>query len=235
MIRCLAVDDEPYALKQLISYIERTPFLELTGEASNAFEAMEQLSENTADLIFIDINMPEMSGMEFVKTLPAGTNIIFTTAYSEYAAESYNVNAIDYLLKPISYEDFLKAANKANEKISSTRTNMQEDEKEGHFFVRAAGKFVKIFFSDIRFIESLSEYVVFHIKDTKSVKSLMSLKSLLSVLPQKNFMRVHRSYIVNLDKIEAVERNRIIIDNQRIPVGDQYKDAFSKFLDSLTV
>ncbi len=234
MIKCLAVDDEPLALKLIVSYIEKTPFLKLSGQASNAFEAMEHLTNYKTDLIFIDINMPEMSGMEFVKTLPAGTNIIFTTAYSEFGAESYQVNTIDYLLKPISYDDFLKAANKAKERISA-KPEKQESETSDHFFVKSEGRFVKVFFSDIQYIESLSEYVEFHLAGNRDIKSLMRLKDLISVLPEKKFMRVHRSFIVNLDSIDAVERQRIIIGKNRIPVSDQYKDDFNKFLENITV
>jgi len=234
MIKCLAVDDEPYALKQIASYIEKTPFLELSGECRNAFEAMDFLSKEKVDLIFMDINMPEMSGMELVKTLPEGSNIIFTTAYSEYAAESYKVNTIDYLLKPITYENFLKSVNKAKKRIEGSEK--PTDDVQDHFFVRSEGKFVKIFYKDILYIESKNEYVVFYLKDKKEVSALMSLKSLISSLPKEYFMRVHRSYIVNLTKINLVERNRIIIDNNtRIPVGDQYKDDFKKFLDNLTI
>lgn len=232
MINCLAVDDEPYALKQIVSYIKKTPFLELAGQASNAFEAMDFLSKEKADLVFIDINMPEMSGMEFVKTLPSGTNIIFTTAYSEFAAESYQVNTIDYLLKPISYEDFLKAANKARERISIQQSQKSESTVSDHFFVKSEGSLVKIILHDIIYIESMSEYVMIHLKGNKQITSLMSLKNLEKSLPGDQFMRVHRSFIVNLNSIISIERSRIKLnDNSNISIGDQYKDELKKFIE----
>ncbi|MBN2857645.1 MAG: response regulator transcription factor [Candidatus Delongbacteria bacterium] len=232
-MKCLAIDDEPLALKQISAYIEKTPFLELKGQCTNSFEAMNFLSENETDLIFIDINMPEMSGIELVKTLPPGTNVIFTTAYSQYAVESYKVNAIDYLLKPISYEDFLRAANKANKLITENRSKAEQNtETPEHFFVKSEGNLIKIILQDIVYIESMSEYVMIHMKGHKQIMSLMSLKKLESSLPKDKFMRVHRSFIVNLNSITAFERSRIKLDdNSIVSIGDQYKDEVKKFID----
>ncbi|MDA3837724.1 MAG: LytTR family DNA-binding domain-containing protein [Candidatus Delongbacteria bacterium] len=234
MIKCIAVDDEPLALKQLASYIERTPFLELVNECSNAFEAMDVIAKQHIDLIFIDINMPEMSGMELARTLPDTKNIVFTTAYSEYAVESYKVNAIDYLLKPISYEDFLKSANKANDVIS-INSKGPDNNMNDHIYVKSEGNLVKIIFKDILYIESMSEYVVFHLNKKDNIMSLMSLKSLDITLPDK-FIRVHRSFIVNMEHIQRIERGRIFLDNNKpIKVGDQYKDKFKSILDNFTM
>jgi two-component system, LytTR family, response regulator len=231
-IKCLAIDDEPYALKQIADYISKTPFLELSNQCYNAFEAMEILSNSKIDLIFIDINMPEMTGMEFAKTLPVDTNIIFTTAYSEYAAESYKVDAIDYLLKPISYENFLKSANKAKQ-VLSQNNQQNQTEKIEHFFVKADGKLIKVEFSNIEFIESQSEYVKIHIINQKPIMTLMSLKNLENSLPKEQFMRVHRSYIVNLKKITTIERNHIIFNGKTIiPVSEQYKNEFKYYLNN---
>lgn len=232
-IKCLAIDDEPYALKQIADYILKTPFLELTGKCYNAFEAMEIMASNTIDLLFIDINMPEMSGMDFVKTLPPESNIIFTTAYSQYAIESYKVDAIDYLLKPITYDDFLRAANKA-QKIIVQNQNKEEDKLiKDHFFVNSDGKIVKVNLWEIDFIESRSEYVKIYLSNRKHIMTLMRLKNLEDFLPGEWFMRVHRSYIVNVRNITTIERNRIVFyGNTYIPVSEQYKAEFKKFIDS---
>jgi DNA-binding LytR/AlgR family response regulator len=231
-IRCLAIDDEPYALKQIADYIQKTPFLKLTGTCSNAFEAMEIMASHDIDLIFIDINMPQMSGMDFAKTLPSGANIIFTTAYSQYAVESYKVDAIDYLLKPITYDDFLRAANKAQKNILQHLNNYGEKETKDHFFVNSSGKILKINLQEIDFIESMSEYVKICLSNKTHVVTLMRLKNLEDFLPGEWFMRVHRSYIVNTRNIKTIERNRIIFyGNVYIPVSEQYKADFKKFID----
>ncbi|PLX15080.1 MAG: DNA-binding response regulator [Salinivirgaceae bacterium] len=226
-IRCIVIDDEPFALKQMEGYVNKTPFLELVGSCANAFEAMELLNEKDIDAAFVDINMPEMTGMEFVKTHP-DLAIIFTTAYSEYAVESYKVSAIDYLLKPIGYEDFLRAAKKLEERKPETLT----EEANDHFFIKVDSKTVRVNFEEILFIESQSEYVKI-ILDNKSLLTLMSLKKLETILPTSNFMRVHRSYIVNLQKINTIERFRILFDGYSpIPVSDQYKDQFKTFVNN---
>jgi DNA-binding LytR/AlgR family response regulator len=231
-IKCLAIDDEPYALQQIASYILATPFLELMGKCTNAFEAMEMMSSQTIDLFFVDINMPEMSGMDFVKTLPAGTGIIFTTAYSQYAAESYKVDAIEYLLKPTSYDDFLRAANKAQKYFSQVHEIDGTKPAKDHFFVNSDGKIVKVNIHEIDYIESMSEYVKIFLSNKTKIVTLMRLKNLDEFLPKDLFMRVHRSYIVNTKNITTIERNRIVFyNNIFIPVSDQYKADFKKFID----
>jgi len=232
-IKCLAIDDEPYALKQIAGYIEKTPFLELAGSCNNAFEAMEVMASGTVDLIFVDINMPGMSGMDFVKTLPPATNIIFTTAYSQYAVESYKVDAIDYLLKPISFEDFLHAANKALKYILQNQYKENENLTKDHFFVSSEGKIEKIILQDIDYIESMSEYVKIFLSNKKYIVTLMRLKNLEDFLPKDTFMRVHRSYIVNMKNITTIERHRIVFyNNVYIPVSEQYKADFKKYIDA---
>jgi DNA-binding LytR/AlgR family response regulator len=231
-IKCLAIDDEPYALKQIADYIGKTPFLELSGKCSNAFEAMEMMAATEVDLLFVDINMPQMSGMEFVKTLPPGKGVIFTTAYGQFAAESYKVDAIDYLLKPIGYDDFLRAANKAQKLFAQSTAMQGEQAVKDHFFVNADGKIVRVNFSEIDFIESMSEYVKIFLSDKKQIVTLMRLKNLEDSLPAAQFMRVHRSYIVNLRNVTTIERNRIVFySNVYIPVSEQYKAEFKKFID----
>lgn len=230
-IRCMAIDDEPYALQQLCSYIEKVPFLELAGACSNAFEAMDLMSAGNIDLIFIDINLPEMSGMDFVKTLPPGSAVIFTTAYSQYAVESYKVNAIDYLLKPTTFEDFFRAAGKAQKYFLQNSPKETVKTPGDHIFVNAYGKLVRVNFAEIDFVESMSEYVKIHLVNNNRVITLMRLKNLEENLPE-NFMRVHRSFIVNTEHITTIERNRIVFyGNVYVPVSEQYRNEFREFID----
>jgi two-component system, LytTR family, response regulator LytT len=232
-IKCLAIDDEPLALKQIGSYIKKTPFLELVALINSGFGALEYVSSNQTDLIFVDINMPDLNGMDFVKSLKEKPYIIFTTAYSEYAIEGFRVEAIDYLLKPIGYNEFLKAVNKVKslmdlKAIQSGRIRSFPD----HIFVKSEYKLMRIELSEIKYIESMHEYVRIHLVNDKPVMTLISLKSIEEQLPSGNFMRIHRSFIVNLEKIKVIERNRIVFDNNvYIPVGDQYKDAFQQFIE----
>ena len=234
MIKCITIDDEPLALKQMADYIKKTPFLELAGQFESALQAIPFIQENTIDLMFLDINMPDLSGMDFVKSLNNPPKVIFTTAYSEYAIEGFRVDAIDYLLKPIGYADFLKAADKAKERFASKideNTKIEGDEK--FLFIKSEYKIVRINLSEIKYIEGMREYVRIHIESQKPVMALMSMKKMEEFLPHKNFMRVHRSFIVNLDKITTIERNRIIFDEDVfIAVSDQYKAKFQEFLNN---
>jgi len=233
-IKCLAIDDEPLALKQIGSYIKKTPFLELAALCNNPFSAMEFIKENHVDLLFVDISMPDLSGMDFVKSLTVKPLVIFTTAYSEYAIDGFKADALDYLLKPIGYKDFLRAANKANSmfELKTAHSEKKEPERD-HLFVKADYKIVRIEFSDIKYIESVHEYVRIHLINDKPVMSHISLKSIEEQLPSLTFLRVHRSFIVNTERIKVIERNRIVFDhNVYIPVSDQYKANFQKFLSS---
>lgn len=228
---CIAIDDEPLALKQIADYIKKTPFLVLVASCHSANEAMEIMEDQAIDILFVDINMPGLNGMEFVKSLTGNHQVVFTTAYSEYAVESYKVDAADYLLKPISYSDFLKSANKVKAKLDA---GVHESNKEtnDHFFVKADGKHVRIAFDQISFIESLSEYVKIHLDSGETVISLMRLKNLEASLPSSQFMRVHRSYIINLNEIKAVEKARVLLNNNSyISVGEQYKPELKRFLE----
>ncbi len=233
MIRCIAIDDEPLALQQMAGYIEKTPFLELVGQFESALHAISWLQENQVELMFVDINMPNLSGMDFVKSMKSPPGVIFTTAYSEYALEGFRVDAIDYLLKPIGYGDFLKAAEKALKRIEKKGEAAPQVESDENFlFVKSEYKILRINLSDIKYIEGMREYVRIHIENQKAVMALMSMKKIEAFLPQQRFMRVHRSYIVNLEKVNTIERNRILFEPDiRIPVSDQYKEAFQEFLD----
>ncbi len=231
-ISCITIDDEPLALKQMVQYISKTPFLSLNGQFENAIQAIAFLQENEIDLMFVDINMPDLSGMDFVKSLKNPPKVIFTTAYSEYAVEGFKVNAVDYILKPISYADFLKSAEKAKDRIKPKTSKAPIIESNEKFlFIKSEYKIVRINLSDILYIESKSEYIRIHVENQSPVMTLMSLKKIEDFLPVENFMRVHRSFIVNLNKITMVERSRIIFDKIYITVSDQYKAKFQKYID----
>ena len=235
MLRCLIIDDEPLALNLLENYVKSTPFLELVAKCNNAIVAMEILDKETVDLIFTDIQMPNLSGMEFSKIiLNKNVKIIFTTAFEEFALESYKVNAIDYLVKPISYSEFFSAANKAKHQIQdkpvvTTVTNYNDD----YIFVKSDYKLIKIELKDLIYIEGLKDYLKFYtVNSEKPILTLKSMKSLDEELSDKGFMRVHRSFMVNLKKITTIERNRIVFGKKYIPVSQKHKENFQKFIDA---
>lgn len=232
-IKCLAIDDEPLALNQIGGYIGKTPFLELVALCNSGLSAMEVLSKNHIDLMFVDISMPDLSGMDLVKSLAEKPYIVFTTAFSEYAVEGFRVDATDYLLKPFGYTDFLKAANKVKQQFDAKKTDKNpEPSNFDHLFVKSGYKLVRIELDEIKYVESMHEYVRFHLQDEKNVMTLASMKSIEELLPSGKFMRVHRSFIVNTDRVKIIERNRIVFDkNVFIPISDQYKARFQEFLD----
>ncbi len=233
MIKTIAIDDEPLALQRLISYIEKTPFLELTASFESALTALEFIEKEKVDLIFLDIQMPDLSGTEFVRTLKNAPKIIFTTAYEKYAIEGFKLDAIDYLLKPYGYDEFLIAARKAKKYIQLENSSENNTDTNNEFlFVKSDYKTKKIIFSDILYIEGLKDYIkVYLVNEVNPLLSINSLKSLEQKLPSNKFMRVHRSFIVNLDRIEIIERSRIVFGKVYIPVSDQYKDKFQDYLD----
>jgi len=233
-IRCIAIDDEPLAVKKISAYIQKTPFLELVAECRSAFEAMEIINNCNIQLLFIDINMPGLSGLEFVKSLTDKPYIVFTTAYSEYAVEGFQVDAADYLLKPVTYSSFLKAANKVKNLIDLTANSQKEIIRStaSHLFVKSDHKLIRIELDDIKYIESQHEYIKIHLINSAPVMTQLSMKAIEEQIPSDRFMRVHRSYIVNLKKISVIERNRIVFDGKvYIPVSDQYKEKFQEYID----
>lgn len=233
MIKTIAIDDEPLALQRLISYIEKTPFLELTASFESALTAIDFIEKEKVDLIFLDIQMPDLSGTEFARTLKNPPKIVFTTAFEKYAIEGFRLDAIDYLLKPYSYEDFLIAAQKAKKYIQLENSAESNNEANNDFlFVKSDYKTKKIVFNDILYIEGLKDYIkVYLYNEVNPLLSINSLKSIEQKLPPNKFMRVHRSFIVNLDKIEIIERSRIVFGKVYIPISDQYKDKFQDYLD----
>jgi DNA-binding LytR/AlgR family response regulator len=232
-LKTIVIDDEPLALQLVSEYVRKTPFLELSGEFENPLEAMDFLSSKSVDLIFVDIQMPELTGIEFTRSLDQAPKIIFTTAYAQYALEGFKLNAIDYLLKPFSYEEFLKAAQKARKQCElEASTQPAIDANNQFLFLKSEYKIRRINFNDILFIEGLKDYIQVHTTGSdKPILSLNSMKSLEQKLPENRFMRVHRSFIVNLDKIDTIERSRIVFGKTYIPISEMYKEKFQDFLD----
>ncbi|WJS93978.1 LytTR family DNA-binding domain-containing protein [Flavobacterium johnsoniae] len=237
VLKCIAVDDEPLALKLVETFIEQTPFLELITTCDNAVEAMGIIRETKPDVVFLDINMPNLTGMELARLIQDQAaplpKIIFTTAYNHYAIEGYKVNAVDYLLKPFSYEEFLRASSKVLQLHEESNNQFQTVTLDDEFiFLKVEYQWVRISLKDICYIESLKDYVKVHLEDSqKALLSLISLKALEEKLPSSKFMRVHRSFIVSLDKISAISKNSIFIDKIEITVGEQYKEAFKIVVD----
>ncbi len=233
-LNCWIIDDEPLALDLLESYISKTPFLKLTGRFSSALQALQSInSEDTVHLIFLDIQMPELSGMEFAKLVDKQTRIILTTAFSEYAIDSYKINALDYLLKPFSYADFLTAAKKAVDWFEITASAEHKSDKiQTGFFVRSEYQLVQILFDELLYIEGLKDYVKIYCEDKpRPILTLMSMKAVEEMIPAKQFLRVHRSYIVNRNKITKIDKNRIIIGKQEIPIGNTYRKTFIEIIE----
>jgi DNA-binding LytR/AlgR family response regulator len=245
IINCIAVDDEPLALGLVCAFIEQTPFLNLVGRYPSAVEALKAIHTQKIDVVFLDIQMPDLNGIELARVLDSlKTNkprIIFTTAYNQFALEGYRVDALDYLLKPFNYEEFLHAANKAlaywelveksNASAAAPTAAVEERIEDEYLFLKVEYQLVRLALNDILYIEGLKDYVKVWLQSSeKPVLSLTSLKSLEEKLPAKKFMRVHRSFIVSLDKINSITRNALQIGKINITVGDQYKEAFSKFL-----
>lgn len=243
-INCLIVDDEPLALDVIAAYIDRIDGLELVGRCDNALNAFEALQNNQVDLLFLDIQMPKLDGIEFIKTLSNPPKVIFTTAYREYAIEAFNVDAVDYLLKPIPFARFLKSVSKAfqhfnpgssNDQKSASdsgsseiNTDMSMDEAK-HIFVRADKKMVKIYLKDILYIESLKDYVIIHVP-SKRIVTKQKISYLEEKLPEELFLRIHRSFLVSIPKIEAFSPNHVEISGKELPIGRSYKNVVSKAL-----
>ena len=246
MIRCMAIDDEPLALQQIVAYIGKVPFLELITQCQSALEAREFLEHDTVDAIFCDINMPDLNGMDFIKSLTVPPLVVFTTAYSEYAVEGFRVNAVDYLLKPFGLQDFQRAANRLKDRLESNAPAVSAsvngasvvggktaDTSDDTIFLKTEYRIVKVSISDIRYVEAMSEYLkVWLSSEPKPIITLLSMKKMEERLPD-TFMRVHRSYIINLTKIQEVNKNRVIMDaDTYLPIGDNYKEAFQAYLDT---
>ena len=227
MISCIAIDDEPLALQLINQYCEKIPFLQLKKVFTNPDEAKEYLLNNKTELVFLDIQMPDINGVQFYKNLPNKPAVIFTTAFKDYAVDGFNVDAIDYLLKPFEYDRFLKAAYKAKEYIEFLSS---QDLQLNSLYVKVNYEMMKINLKDIDLVEALDDYIKIHIKPTP-VLTLMTLKNMQEKLAQKEFVRVHRSYIVPLSKVEKFSKNKLVVAGKEIPIGSSYSAAYEKLLN----
>ena len=240
IIKCAVVDDEPLAVELLASYVKKIPFLELCGKYTNATDALHGIGEQPVDLLFLDIQMPELNGLELSRMVPENTRIVFTTAFNHYAVDGYRFNALDYLLKPISYADFLEACNKAMQWFQLVQQSEQQpaatapaNEEPRSIFVKSEYKLLQIQLDDIRYIEGLKDYVKIYTEQSpRPILSLMNMKAIEQMLPESRFIRVHRSFIVQKSKIREIERNRIVFGDVYIPIGDSYKQAFLDFINA---
>ena len=242
ILNCIAVDDEPLALGLACAFIEQTPFLKLEGRFASAVEALKTIHRQKIDLIFLDIQMPDLNGIELARILDHGNaadkpRVIFTTAYNQFALEGYRVDALDYLLKPYNYEEFLRSAHKAlsyAQLVSRTGAPVAAEEAPAeaeYLFLKVEYQLIRIALDDILYIEGLKDYVKVKLRGgEKAVLSLITLKSLEEKLPPKRFMRLHRSFIVSLDKITSMNKNSVQVDGVNISIGDQYKEAFNRFM-----
>ena len=235
MIKCIAIDDEPLALQQLAAYIKKIPYLELVAECQNAIEAKAILDNDTIDAIFVDINMPDLNGMDFVKSLASPPIVVFTTAYSEYAVEGFKAGALNYLLKPFGLEDFKECAQRVKHQYeleNAQKGSVSSPDEDDALFLKTEHRVVRIKMSDIKYVEGMSEYLKIYFDEQKPLVVLLSMKKLEERLPQ-HFMRIHRSYIINLRKIQEVNKNRVIMDaDTYLPIGDLYREAFNNYINS---
>ena len=236
-IRCAIIDDEPLAIGLLASYVKKTPSLELCGTYSSAIQAMEMLPNNPVDLLFLDIQMPELNGLEFSKMVPEKTRIVFTTAFEQYAIDGYRANALDYLLKPISYADFIEAVGKAVEwfnlklKAEGEKTNTQTETPD-YIYVKSDYKLIQISLDKILYIEGLKDYVKIYTEDNpRPILSLISMKALEEKLPEERFLRVHRSFIVQKQKIKVIDKGRIVFGKEYIPISETYKTLLQDYVN----
>jgi two-component system, LytTR family, response regulator len=233
-LNCLIVEDEPLARNLLKDYVGKVSFLNLVGETSNPLEAIEILNNNQIDLLLLDIQMPEITGMTLLKVLQKKPYVILTTAYSEYALESYELDVIDYLLKPITFDRFLKAVNKVSQRIqneieSPAKEAMASEVNSSFFFVKDGTKLVKVVFDDLLYVEGLKDYIILH-TTTKKIVTLQRIKNIELQLPSHQFIRIHNSFIVSLDAIESIYKEKVQIGKVEIPISDSYKKSFKEFI-----
>ncbi|MFD0795184.1 LytR/AlgR family response regulator transcription factor [Mucilaginibacter litoreus] len=241
MIRCLVVDDEPLALSILEDYISKVPFLQLVKATTNPIEALTMVQDGGIDLVFLDVQMPELTGIQFLKIANGKTKVILTTAYPQYALEGYELDVLDYLLKPIAFDRFYKSAQKAQgiiqpaaKPVSAPEPIAQDDFMSDFIFVKTEHKIQKVYLHDILFIEGLKDYISIFTPNERII-TLQNMKKMEDALPEKHFIRVHKSYIVSINKIDSIERSRIFIGDKIIPVGDTYRDDFFKIVDGKNI
>jgi len=232
-MNCIIVDDEPLARDILENFIGKVPFLELKAFCKSGFEALEILRKEKIDLIFLDIQMPDMTGIQLYESLNYKPIVIFTTAYSNYAVTGFDLNAVDYLVKPFAYQRFLKAVNKAYEQLNQRKPVAASKFHHDFMFVKDGTKIVKVVYEDILYLEGMKDYVKIILKEKKMVLTLISMQNIVRKLPEGQFVRIHRSYIVSLSKIDSVEKNRVVVGGKWLPVGNSYKNLLMDALDRI--
>ena len=227
MLRCIAVDDEPLALELLEDNISKVPYLQLVAKCSNAMEAMKVLQQQPADLIFLDIQMPGLTGLQFIQSMTEKPMVILITAYEKFALEGFNLDVTDYLVKPVSLDRFVKACNKAKELYElKNRPNKDASSNPDYFFVNVDYSLLKINFNDIRYVEGLKDYIKIHLKSSsRAVITRMAMKAIEEELPVAKFLRIHKSYIVSLEHITAIRKNSVFLDEMELPVGENFREA----------
>lgn len=232
-IKCLAIDDEPLALRQIVSYLEKVPFFEVEGGCQSAMDAMRVMEEQQVDVMFVDINMPDLNGLDFVRTLAQPPMVVFTTAYSEYAVDGYKVDAVDYLLKPFGMNDIMAAAGKVRARYELMHTASVSDiDQDDAIFLKTEYKVVRIRIAQIEYVEGMSEYLRIHLSgQQKPVVALLSMKKMEDRLTERGFMRVHKSYIISLGHIAEINRSRVVLDSGvDIPIGDTYREPLNRYV-----
>lgn len=235
-IRCCVIDDEPLAAKLIASYVERTPFLTLQFVCNSASDAIRHILDGEVDLVFLDIEMPQIGGIEFARIIPPEVRVVFTTAYDRYAVDGFRVNALDYLLKPVSYDEFLSSANRALRSFTELRTPpaTQQAPRREFLIVKSEYKHVQIRIADILIVEGLKDYIKIYVEgQQRAILTLMSMKAIEQSLPADMFMRVHRSYIVNTARISVIDRNQVMVGTHTVPISDTYRERFSQYVTSL--
>lgn len=233
MIRVLAIDDEPLALKQLAAYLKKVPFFELIGTCQSALEGITFLDKQEIDALFIDINMPDLNGLDFIRSLNHPPMVVFTTAYQEYAIEGYKVDAIDYLLKPFGIGDILRAADKVKRQYELLHTaKLSPTDEDDAMFLKSEYKVVRILIHDVIYIEGMSEYLRIHLDGQKPIIALLSMKKMEERLPSNDFMRIHKSYIISLHHIAEINRARVVLDNgEDVPIGDCFREKLNEYIN----
>ncbi|MCD8317645.1 MAG: LytTR family DNA-binding domain-containing protein [Paraprevotella sp.] len=236
-LKCAIVDDEPLALDLMESYVRKTPFLELCGKYNSAVLALEQIRDKDIDLIFLDIQMQELNGLELSRILPHDIRIVFTTAFDQYAIDGFKANAVDYLLKPINYNEFLTAAHKALEWFELKRkAESDSSERDEFIFVKSDYKLIQVRLDDILYIEGLKDYLkIYTENDSRPILTLISMKSMEERLPSPRFMRIHRSYIVQMNKVKTLDKGQVVFGKTRIPISDTYKNDITAYLNKYTL
>lgn len=239
-LRCIVVDDEPLAIEKLNGYVQKVPFLELQASFQSGLDALQYLKDNTTDLLFLDIQMDDLTGIQLLEVLKNKPQVVFTTAYSEYAIKGFELEVTDYLLKPISFERFLQSVNRIYDKLNLKKTTevpadtttVNTTPAPDFMFVKTEYRMEKVKFADVHYVEGMKDYLRI-VSPDKRIMTLTNFKNMLSMLPEKQFCRIHKSYIINLSKIQSIEKSHVVVLNERLPIGDSFRKSFFELLENL--